>query len=42
MPDSISQEEIRRVLRSQTRAFLNYRAKTLRRTHERRNTVCII
>jgi hypothetical protein len=41
-PVRILQDEIRPVLRSPTRAFLNYRAKRPRPVHARRNTVCII
>jgi hypothetical protein len=44
LPRSISQDEIRRVLRSQTQALRHYRAKNPRPrpSHARRNTVCVI
>jgi hypothetical protein len=42
LPVRISQDEIRRVLRSQTRAYLRYRAEGPRPVHPRQNTLCVI
>jgi hypothetical protein len=42
LPRGISQDEVRRILRSQTRGFLRYRAKSSRPDHPRRNSTCVI
>jgi hypothetical protein len=42
LPGRIPEDEIRRILPSHTRAFLNYRVKRPRRPHARGYTVCVI